>query len=635
MSKTPTVDTRRSPAALWHSLPTTSVRLAEDGFWARWQALNASTSLRHGLSQLGQWGNLDNLRLAAGGATGSYQGPVFMDSDVYKWLEAVALATPQGVPADVRSGADLAIRRIEAAQGPDGYLNSYYTVVAPERRWQELPTGHELYCLGHLVQAAVAWERELGDGRLLRVAERMLELVLSSFLGRADGLPGHPEIELALVELYRQRRRVDYLELARTFLDRRGHGLLGANPRFGGSSYYQDRVPVRDADHLEGHAVRALYLACGAADVYLETGDTSLLTALERQWQDMVARRMYLTGGVGSRHNGEAFGHAYELPPERAYCETCAAIGSGLWSWRLLQATGQARYADLIERTLFNSVLSGVGLDGTSYFYVNPLLNRGLPEPVGRGEVHRQPWYRVACCPPNVMRTLAAVGQYVATSNAEGIQVHLYAAAQVSVDRGAGDPIRLDIDTRYPWQGQIRLQVGSTSPSAWELRLRVPGWCTSHRLRLNQTPSSAPLDHGYLVVRRQWQAGDVVELDLAMPPRLTAAHPRVDAVHDMLAIERGPLVYCLEQADQVPGVEVLDALLDPAAPIEVSWRPQLLGGVVALRTRGAVVESPAELYAPFGADRAAREAELLAIPYWAWANRTPGAMRVWTPHHRP
>ncbi len=635
MSETPTVDTRRSPAAVWHSLPSGSVRLAPDGFWGRWQALNASTSLRHGLSQLGQWGSLDNLRLAAGAATGHYRGPVFMDSDVYKWLEAVALATPQGVPADVQRGADLAIRRVAAAQGPDGYLNSYYTVVAPERRWRELSTGHELYCLGHLVQAALAWQRELGDERLLRVAERMLELVLSLLPTRADGLPGHPEIELALVELYRQRRRADYLELAKTFVDRRGHGVLGPNPRFGDSAYYQDRVPVRDADHLEGHAVRALYLACGAADAYLETGEASLLSALERQWQDMVERRMYLTGGVGSRHSGEAFGHAFELPPERAYCETCAAIGSGLWSWRLLQATGHGRYADLIERTLFNSVLSGIGLDGTSYFYVNPLLSRGLPEPVGRGEVQRQPWYYVACCPPNVMRTLAAIGQYLATSNAEGIQVHLYGSAHVSVERHAGAPIQLDVDTRYPWQGQVRLQMGGAAAQEWELRLRVPGWCSSHALRINQTPVTAPVERGYLVIRRQWQAGDSVDLELAMPPRLTAAHPRVDAVHDMLAIERGPLVYCLEQTDQAPDVDVLDVLLDPSASIAATWVPEQLGGVVELRTRGAVVEPPAELYPAFGGERAAREVALVAVPYWAWANRTPGAMRVWTPRRRP
>jgi DUF1680 family protein len=713
------VDTRHSRFARWRGLALQQVQLDEAGFWGARQRTNRAASLAHGARMLEEAGNLHNLRLAAGTAQGDYRGPVFMDSDVYKWLEAVAYASAGGLEADVRAAAETAIGLIEAAQAPDGYLDSYYQVVAPDRRWVELNTGHELYCAGHLLQAAIAWHRYAGDDRLLNVSLRQVEHILEVFgPGKRTGVPGHPEIELALVELYRLTGRPEHLELAQFFVDHRGYGLLGPNPRFGGSAYYQDRVPIREASEVEGHAVRALYLATGVADVYLETGEQALLEALLRQWSDFVGRKLYITGGAGSRHSGEAFGHPYELPTERAYCETCAAIASIMWNWRLLLATGQARFADLIERTLYNGFLSGVSLDGERFFYVNPLLSRGQPELVGRGIVQRAAWFFVACCPPNVMRLLASLDHYVASHDADGIQLHQYAPSTIRAELDAAGPVALHVATDYPWNGHIEIRVERSAEVPWSLWLRRPAWCAAPRLQLNgQRLEVVPNAQDYFEVHRAWQAGDRLLLELPTPGRLTEPHPRVEASRGCLAIERGPLVYCLEQADYPADTDVLDLAIDSSAPLGESWQPDLLGGIMALSGQGAALDlagwgdstfrplrarvieaaaatgsTPQQPSAVTGAAAASNESgppsgpplrtqliedvasasnapaaappeastaasgfghsmpprdaasspprpvasadrpvRLVAIPYFAWANRAPGAMRVWIP----
>ena len=512
------VDTSASPHARWRTLALDDVRFDPDTFWARRQTPIGALSLRHGFRMLEEWGNLLDLRLAAGAAEGSYRGPVFMDSDVYKWLEAAAYFAP--LDAELQAMADEAIELVERAQAPDGYLDSYYLVVEPARHWIDIPMGHELYCAGHLIQAAVAWQRCCGDARLLRVVERLVDHIMTVFgPDKRAGTPGHPEIETALVELYRLTQDRRYLDLAKFFIDNRGHGLLGPVPRWGGSAYYQDRVPVREAEEVEGHAVRALYLTAGVADLYLETGDEALLRALERQWRDMVNRKLYITGGAGARHEGEAFGQPYELPNDRAYCETCAAIASIMWSWRMLLATGQGQYADLIERTLFNGFLSGIALDGERFFYVNPLLSNGLGEVIGRGGHERRPWYLVACCPPNVMRLLGSLPQYCASSDARGVQLHQYVAGSVSV--GA---VELRLDTEYPWQGAVALTVERTAAEPWTLSLRRPGWCAVATVVCNGSSVEPPLVDGYWQLDRTWQVGDRVALTLEMPVRLTRAH---------------------------------------------------------------------------------------------------------------
>jgi len=580
---------------------------------------------------LDQAGNFHDLRLAAGTAAGDYRGPVFMDSDVYKWLEAVAYFGPS-LDAELRSMADSAIELVQAAQLPDGYLNSYWHVVQPSKRWTDFPMGHELYCIGHLIQAAVAWQRFLDDDRLLKVSRRVIDHIESIFgPGKRTATPGHPEIETALVELYRLTGRQQDLELARFFIDNRGHGLLGEAPRFGGHAYYQDRVPVRDASEVEGHSVRALYLCAGVADLYLETGEAALLSASQAQWQDMVLRKLSLTGGVGARHQGEAFGQPYELPNDRAYNETCAAIASIMWSWRMLLATGDGQYADLIERTLYNGFLSGMSLDGQRYFYVNPLASPGRPEVIGRGGHERREWYYVACCPPNVMRLIGSLGGYLASHDADGIQVHQYAACVLSTEIGA-NTVTLRVDTNYPWDGHIGVSIEASPAEAWTLSLRIPSWSTTPVLRVNGADlDTRGLSQGYVSIERTWRAGDRVELELDMRPRLTQAHPRVDATRGAVAIERGPIVYCLEQTDH-DDLDILDASIDPSHPLSEGFEADRLGGVATVRARGSTMPGTGPLYAPYGsASAATRDVELTAIPYFAWANRQPGAMRVWIP----
>ena len=406
------VDAAKSPAAILKTLDAGAVAI-DGGVWARRQAVNRAAALPHGFRMLEAAGNLENLRIAAGRSAGRYRGPVFMDSDVYKWLEAAAFEMARAPSDWPRSTSEATIDLVAAAQGADGYLNSHYTVAEPGQRWTDLAQGHELYCAGHLIQAAVAYRRATGDDRLLTIARRFADHIDSVFgPGRRVATPGHPEIETALVELYRETGETRYLDL-RGLFPRPPRARMAGPGRFNSSAYYQDHVPVREAEVVEGHAVRALYLAAGVADLYLETGEAALLEALTRQWHDMVGGKLYVTGGVGARHLAEAFGEPYELPNDLAYCETCAAIASVMWSWRMLLATGQSRYADLIERTLYNGVLAGVSLSGDRYFYVNPLASNGEVEHLSRGGCRRKEWHLVACCPPNVMRLFASLGHYV------------------------------------------------------------------------------------------------------------------------------------------------------------------------------------------------------------------------------
>ncbi|HET9291713.1 MAG TPA: beta-L-arabinofuranosidase domain-containing protein, partial [Actinomycetes bacterium] len=380
------------------------------GFLAERQRTNRQHTIPHGFDQLQRVGTLDNLRLAAG-ANGRYRAHAdsagttfpFLDSDVYKWLEAVGWELGRAADPALAASADEAIKLVTAAQRPDGYLNSYVQVIGGGTPHTDLAWGHEFYCVGHLIQAAVAWHRSLGDDRLLAVAVRAADRIDKEFgpTGR-DGVDGHPGIEMALVELTRVTGDGRYLSLAARILELRGRGLLG-DGRFG-AAYWQDHEPVRDAATVAGHAVRQLYLDCGAVDVAVELGDQELLDAVRRRWHDLLRTRTYLTGGMGSRHRDESFGDPYELPPDRAYAETCAAIASVMLGWRLLLATGEAGVADAIERAVYNGVLPGVSLTGTRFFYVNPLQRRTdrAAEPPGHGE--RAPWYPCACCPPNLMR---------------------------------------------------------------------------------------------------------------------------------------------------------------------------------------------------------------------------------------
>ncbi|MCC6166585.1 MAG: glycoside hydrolase family 127 protein [Caldilineaceae bacterium] len=628
------VDTTASPYATLRTLPLDAVEIG-GGFWEGWQDTNQTVSLRHGYRQLEKSGNFNNLLLAAGKGEGDYRTPVFMDSDVYKWLEAVGYELARHDDPELAQMADYAIRLVEDAQGEDGYLNSYWQVVEPQRRWQDLQHGHELYCAGHLFQAAVAYYRGTGDERLLNVSRRFADYIDSVFgPGKRAGTPGHPEVETALVELYRATGERRYLDLAIYFLDQRGRGLLGTH-RWGTSAYYQDHVPVRDAETMEGHAVRQLYLTAGMTDAYLETGEPALMAALERLWQNMVGKKLHVTGGLGAQHAGEAFGEAYELPNERAYCETCAQIASIQWAWRMLLATGERRFADLMELTLYNAFLSGVSLDGCRYFYVNPLLSRGSEPWLGRKHIVRPEWHGCACCPPNVMRLLASLAHYLVTTDAAGVQIHQYTTAKLTPEF-EGRKVGLEMETDYPWSGEVKLTVGATDGLPWELRLRIPNWAESAKPAVNGTPLAVEPGTGYAVVNRAWQPGDTVTLSLEMSPALLAAHPRVDPTRGSVALRRGPLVYCLEQADQPADVDLQDVAISPNTQMTTRRQPSLLNGVTTVQLDGVAYDTSGwdgTLYRPLDnlTPPQGRAVKLTAIPYYAWANRGPGVMRVWIP----
>jgi len=630
------VDAEKSPAAILKPLDARAVTI-EGGVWARAQSVNRDAALPHGHRMLEAAGNFENLRIAAGRSNGRYRGPVFMDSDVYKWLEAAACEMARSPSPWLQSTSSEAIELVAAAQGADGYINSYWTVAEPGRRWTDFAHGHELYCAGHLIQAAIAFRRATGDDRLLAIARRFADYLHSQFgPGRRVATPGHPEIEMALAELYRETGERRHLDLAAFLLEHRGRGWLGPG-RYNSSVSFQDRVPVRGSTTVEGHAVRALYLTTGVADLYLETGDRALWETLDRQWRDMVEGKLYLTGGVGARHLSEAFGQPYELPNDLAYCETCGAIASVMWSWRMLLATGESRFADLIERTLYNAVLAGVSLTGDRYFYVNPLASNGDLELLSRGGNRRKEWHPVACCPPNVMRLFASLGHYVATRDPSGLQIHQYASARITADLASGN-VAIRMESAYPWDGRVRLTIETAGTKPCTLALRVPGWCAGASARVDGQGAGVLGAGGYLQIERAWKRGDVVELDLPMPPRLTEAHPRIESTRGCVAIERGPLVYCLESADNPHG-HVADLEIDATAPLESVWTPERLEGVALVRGAGWQVDTQLwanRLYRPVGAPPASRRRVVLtAVPYYAWANREPGAMRVWISRGAP
>ncbi|ADB35195.1 protein of unknown function DUF1680 [Kribbella flavida DSM 17836] len=601
------------------------------GFWAPRQARNAERAIPAGQDQLEAAGNLYNLRLAAGIDEGEAIGPIFADSDVYKWLEAVAWEYGRNPSDDLLDRQRKLTAVVAAAQREDGYLDSVVQLrQGVVGRYRELVWSHEHYCAGHLIQAAVAQIRCTGDRALLDVAIKLADHLVATFgdsgQGKIRDVDGHPVIEMALVELYRETGTTAYLELARWFVEARGHGIIeghGHHP-----AYFSDRVPVREATTVEGHAVRAVYLAAGAADVALETGDDDLLRVLEGQFAHMWSTKTYLTGGLGSRWDGEAFGDEYELPPDRAYAETCAAIGGVQWAWRMLLATGNAFYADAIERMLYNGFLAGVSLGGDEYFYVNPLQLRGAAEPDGnRSPAHgRRGWFDCACCPPNIMRTLSSLDGYLASTTDGAIQLHQYAEGAVAADLPAGT-VELQVDTEYPWNGSIKVTVQQTPDTPWALELRIPGWAEGATL------NGKPVDAGrYARVEQTWATGDTVELQLPMATRTVAADPRIDAVRGCVALERGPLVYAVEQVDQQTDVDDLHLLV--GAPVTATHEPGLLDGVTVLTTEGrpGTAHTPDHWpYRPGLDDSVGDEVPVRAVPYYAWANREIGAMRVWLP----
>ncbi len=610
------------------------------GLWAERQRVNRETTIPLGAEQLEAAGGFENFKAASTRQRGDYHGPVYQDGEVYKWLEALAWEQAREPDSQLAAWQREVTGLVRDAQEPDGYLNTFEQVTGDEAgRFRDLPFNHEIFNVGALTQAAIAQVRTGHDDGLVTTAQRAVAQLSQTFgPGRRDGVCGHPLIEMAVTELFRLTGDPDDLALARYFVDARGHGILASlgTGRFAGSAYYSDRVPVRETTVPEGHAVRAVYLAAGATDLATETGDPELLTALRGQWQAMTGTKMYLTGGLGARWEGESFGDPYELPSDRAYAETCAAVASVQWAWRLLLATGDAAYADLIERTLYNAVLPGISLSGDRFFYVNALqLRAGVPAAEDSRVVSngRQPWFGTSCCPTNAMRTLSSLEHYLTTSSGDGLQLHQYAPMRVRTVL-SGQPVELDVATEYPWDGRVEVEVRAGGEAPWTLTLRVPAWAARAELAINGQSAGVAAEPGtYAAIRRRWNRGDVVTLTLPMSPRLTRADERIDAVRDCAAIERGPLVYCLEQADQPVGAAVDHVRIEKGTMMS-SKQPDLLSGITTVDAPGRVSRRPAAgPYPPAGGrdPGPGDPVTLRAVPYFTWANRGAGAMRVWIP----
>ena len=591
-----------------------------------------------------------NFRIAAGKMQGEHAGFVFQDSDIAKWIEGAAWSLRWHPDPVLEKIVDGAIEEVVAAQQPDGYLDTYYIINGLDKRWTNLKDNHELYCAGHMIEAAVAWYLVTGKRVLLDAMIRFvdhIDSVLGPEDGKLRGYPGHPVIEMALMKLYRVTGDPKHLKLARYFVDQRGQSPLffeeederNRNRFYWKDSYfryqyYQAGKPVREQEDAEGHAVRAMYLYSGMADVARETGDASLAEACRRLWNSVVSRRMYITGAIGSSEYGEAFTFDYDLPNDTIYGETCAAIGLVFFARRMLELEPESGYADVMERALYNGVLSGMQLDGRRFFYVNPL--EVLPEASLKDhgkhhvKVERQKWFGCACCPPNIIRLVSSLEDYIASVRGSALYIHLYTGGdlEASVD---GNPVRLETQTNYPWDGRIAITATPETPVSFTLNLRVPGWCSAWALKLNGRPVSPAVTGGYLSLDRLWNPGDRLELSLEMPVSFISANPRIREDAGKVAVSRGPLVYCLEEADNGRDLHLLR--LGKVRPEEcrADWKPGKLEGIVEITTPGLREDAGGwgdTLYSA-GKEISSSPVSLTWIPYYAWANRSPGEMLVW------
>lgn len=579
-----------------------------DGFWT--PRLKSHKDVTMGVcidqieNQTGRIRNFENAALKQG----EHSGIFFDDSDVYKALEGMAYSL-QNIPDPIlEAKCDEWIDKFAAAQEEDGYINTFYTLTGLDKRWDNMDK-HEMYCAGHMIEAGVAYYNVTGKRKLLDVCIRMADHMMTIFgPGKRNWVPGHEEIELALVKLYQVTGEKKYLDFSEWLLEQRGHGYgsysVHVDPegaRKWNPIYYQDDAPVRDMCEIAGHAVRAMYLYCGMADVAAYTGDQGYIDALNRLWDDVVVRNMYITGGIGQSAHNEGFTTDYSLPNLTAYCETCASVGMVLWNWRMNQFTGDSKYADVMERSMYNGALAGISLEGDLFFYVNPLESVGTH--------HRKPWYGCACCPSQICRFLPSIGNYIYGLSQDAVWVNLYMGntAEVKVN---GKNVTLTQETNYPWEGAVALTVGTKSPVKTQMRMRIPEWCRSYTLAVNGTAVDVPVEKGYAVIDRKWKNGDKIELVLDMPVEVVAADPRVKENEGRRALQRGPLVYCLEEADNKVDYDQLRISED--ASFSTEFKPDFLRGVVTITAQTG-------------------SQTLNYIPYYSWDNREPGRMQVWVP----
>jgi DUF1680 family protein len=622
----------KSPHAKLRDIPVRAVTIT-GSFWARRREINVTRSIPTMHDLLEANGRMNNFRRLVGKSEAAQSGPVFSDSDVYKWTEAVGFVLQSGDRPELRATADKIIDEVVSVQEPDGYLNTYYQDDRKSLRMlpQTQTTGHELYNIGHMLQGAIAYYRGTGDRKLLDAGIRFVDDFLIPNYGPAPKKPivsGHPEIEMGLIELYRITGDQRQLDLAGYIL--RGDKRIELPGRR--TIYMFSGTPFTSRTKLEGHAVRAMYACCGATDYYLETGDATYLKTLHTLWGDMTTTKMYVTGGVGSRSDGEAFGDAYELPNFRAYGESCAAIGNMMWNWRMLAVTGDAKFTDVMERALYNGINSGMSLDGTLYCYRNPLAF----DP-STGDKIRNPWYEVTCCPPNLERTFGSLPGYFYSTSADGIYAHFYDNSELNWHLENGVSLKVTQKTNYPWDGDVEITVTPAEASEFTFYVRIPGWADHAQVSMNGKDLAGAKAGEYLPIRRRWSAGDVIQLKLEVVQQVIAANPRVADDTGRVAIQRGPLIYCLEEIDQPSGVSLSDVAVNvgrrTVEPFQTEFKSDLLGGMVVLHHTGAVFErgaSQKSLYSRYGGDSSnTRRIPLTFIPYFAWANRQATSMQVW------
>lgn len=628
-----------------------------DKFWNKYRSLVKDVIIPY------QWNTLndnvpdaepshciENFRIAAGEKAGEFAGAVFQDTDVAKWLEAVAyVLESQGRDDKLEKLADETIDLIGRAQEPDGYLNTYFTIKEPDKRWTNLKEGHELYTAGHMIEAAVAYYQATGKKKFLEIVMRFADLISEKFgpqEGKCHGYPGHPEIELALVKLYRATGKKNYLDTAKFFVDARG---VGENyffqeekgekyqqifPEFTGyvPEYSQSHLPVREQKTAEGHAVRAVYLYSAMADLAYEYQDESLLKACETLWNNMVTKRMYITGGIGSSGLLERFTTDYDLPNDRNYAESCASIGLAMFGKRMGQITRDARYEDIVEKALYNTVLAGIAMDGKSFFYVNPLevwpdncMNRTSMEYV---KPVRQKWFGVACCPPNIARTLASLGQYIYGEDKDSVYVNLYVSNETDTQINS-IPCRLVMDSDFLNSGKVKISLKSQKASGGRLALRVPGYTRTFQVTRNGKEISNPnIQKGYLILE-DLKEEENITISCDMKAKIVHANPEVRADEGKVAIMRGPLVYCLEETDN--GRNLSSLYVDTKAGLTESYEEDLLGGVVTVTARGKRISNigwnEEDLYKE--QETRLEDVTLKAVPYCNWGNRKTGEMTVW------